>query len=286
MPARFVQTVVTSPPYFGLRDYDHPEQSGLEPSPDQYVANLVAVFREVRRVLSDDGTVWLNLGDSYARNPRRGGDGSTGKNPHSVRSGSSDNGVGRADRYGPFVKIEGLPEKSLIGIPWRVAFALQADGWTLRDEIIWSKPNAMPGSQKDRCTRSHEHIFMFSKNGRYYYDQEAIKEPAIWYNRSVDVKKGGFNGKYPETFRAIREFRTKRSVWSVSTQGYKGAHFATFPANLIEPCILAGAPVGGVVLDPFAGSGTTGMVARRNRREAVLIELNPDYVPMIRDRLK
>ena len=290
-----VHCVVTSPPYFGLRCYGHTGQIGLEETPDRYVAEMVAVFREVRRVLRDDGTVWLNLGDSYAT------------------------------RSGPDFK-----PKDLIGIPWRVAFALQADGWYLRQDVVWHKPNAMPSSVKDRCTRAHEYIFTLTKSARYYYDHEAIKTPpseallrqvAEGYKGSdtkdygaggaqsasgtktriieqarkkIDKQSGhgrqhaGFNGRWnatdPETRAALGA--NKRSVWTVTTKPFKGAHFATFPPDLIEPCILAGCPPGGVVLDPFGGSGTTAGVAAKHHRRSILCELNPDYVEMIRARVQ
>lgn len=280
LPARSVQTCVTSPPYFGLRDYGHTGQVGLEETPELYVARLVEIFREVRRVLRDDGTLWLNLGDSWAR---------TGGTDRVKNSGNTGYTLRTIDLI-PNRKQrapETLSDKNLIGIPWRVAFALQCDGWILRQDIIWAKPNPMPESVTDRCTKAHEYIFFLSKRKNYFFDARAIKEPAVWAGQREDKPQGSFTGKYGAgTFRAIRETRNKRSVWTVSTKPYKGAHFATFPPDLIEPCVLAGAPRGGIVLDPFAGSGTTGMVAKRHGREAILIELNPDYVPLIRERLR
>lgn len=279
-----VHTCVTSPPYFGLRDYGHGGQIGLEPTPDEFVTALVEVFREVRRVLQDDGTLWVNLGDSYARNPAKGGSGTpNGRNVPEMGYGG---GAGLP-----------LPEKNLIGIPWRVAFALQADGWYLRQDIIWHKPNPMPESVRDRCTKAHEYIFMLSKSPRYYFDHEAIKEPAKYApgkTKEVERPKGYYGGKWSDpsdgsrndgSFKAIRDFRNRRSVWTVPTRPYKGAHFATFPPDLIEPCVLAGAPVGGIVLDPFGGAGTTGLVAERTGRHSYLIELNPDYAAMAADRI-
>jgi DNA modification methylase len=282
-----IHCVMTSPPYYGLRNYKHPKQIGLESTPDQYVAALVGVFREVRRVLRDDGTVWINIGDSYSRVQPGRGDREFSRIPSDVeRLGSSDGYLGRAERPGIRLSAPGVSDKNLLGIPWMLAFALRADGWTIRDEIIWAKTNPMPESVKDRCTRSHETIFMLTKNGRYFYDQDAIKEPAIWSGKREPVKKGGFDGKFgAETFRAITSKRTKRYVWTVSTKAYRGAHFAVYPPDLIEPCILAGCPRGGVVLDPFAGSGTTAMVARRHGREAVLIELDPANRDLIEARL-
>ncbi len=279
LPSGSVHCCVTSPPYFGLRDYGVAGQIGLEQTPDEYVAEMVTVFREVRRVLRDDGTLWLNLGDSYAGSsiagaPRVGivpGEG--GK-----LQGRNRNGLGA---------IDGLKHKDLIGIPWRVAFALQADGWYLRQDIIWHKPNPMPESVTDRCTKAHEYVFLLSKSARYYYDHEAIKEPAIapgvrvatpyTANAVGSTSTTPYNGNQKDT-------RNKRSVWTVNTQPYSGAHFATFPQKLIEPCILAGCPAGGTVLDPFGGSGTTGAVASANGRSAILIELNSKYAELVNDR--
>ena len=248
-----VQTCVTSPPYFGLRDYGHDGQIGLETTPDDFTAAMVDIFREVRRVLRDDGTLWLNLGDSY--------------------------GAG----------------KQLLGIPWRVAFALQADGWYLRQDIIWNKPNPMPESVRDRCTKAHEYIFMFSKSSRYRFGSEAIKEPvapssAARLAQSTLAQQVGSTrvpGKTNGNMKAVGngETRNKRSVWTVTTKPYKGAHFATFPPDLIEPCILAGSRPGETVLDPFGGSGTTAGVAIKHGRKAVLCELNPEYAALVPDRI-
>lgn len=324
MEAGSVHTCVTSPPYFGLRDYGHGGQIGLEPTPEAFVTRLVEVFREVRRVLRNDGTLWLNLGDSY----------STG----------------------------GKAAKNLIGIPWRVAFALQADGWHLRQDIIWSKPNPMPESVTDRCTKAHEYIFLFSKSPRYFFDSMAIREPvaASTVERLAQAtlsRQQGSNrvpGKTNGNMKAVGggEFRNKRSVWTVTTKPFRGAHFATFPPDLIEPCVLAGAPekccsacgapwvreridtgqpdtshkgstftegktgardggnrtqqgirtvkvsgdlkstcscaatpINSVVLDPFGGSGTTADVAMRLGRNAIIAELNPEYARMATDRV-
>lgn len=275
-----VQTCVTSPPYWGLRDYGHGDQLGLEPTPEQYVANMVEVFREVKRVLRDDGTLWLNLGDTYSAQ-RWTGKGE-GQPINKKRDGHRDLNA---------VRESGLPPKNLVGIPWRVAFALQADGWVLRSEIIWAKPGVMPEPVTDRPTRSHEQIFLMAKSQNYFYDHEAIKEPAVTGSWDALPPIGGIkavgengNAKYSGNTPASDGMRNKRDVWTVSTKPYAGAHFATFPPDLIEPCILAGAPVGGVVLDPFGGSGTTGMVANRLGRRALLIELNPDYAAQIKQR--
>lgn len=284
MPDASVHTCVTSPPYFGLRDYGVDGQIGLEPTPEEYVARMVEVFREVRRVLRDDGTLWLNLGDSYARNPAKG--------QHKPgQSGSKnayvyDRGNGRASAT--FLG-GGLKEKDLIGIPWRVAFALQADGWYLRQDIIWHKPNPMPESVRDRCTKAHEYIFLLSKSPRYYFDHEAMREEAVKgaAGSSFNTGKTATHqlGRSSDKERTDDGKRNRRSVWTVATRPYKGAHFATFPPALIEPCILAGCPVGGTVLDPFGGAGTTGLVATQAGRNAVLCEINPEYVEMARKRI-
>lgn len=286
LPEGSVQMCVTSPPYFGLRDYGVEGQMGLEPTPDEFVAELVAVFREVRRVLADDGTLWLNLGDSYANDSKWGG--ATGGKAAKALHGQT--GVGRR-------KLQtGLKSKDLIGIPWRVAFALQADGWYLRQDIIWAKPNPMPESVRDRCTKSHEYVFLLSKGPRYYFDNEAIKEPLAETSLSrlaqnVDAQVGTTraygktNGNLKAQGNTETGLRNKRSVWTVTTKPFKGAHFATFPPDLIEPCILAGCAVGGTVLDPFFGAGTTGMVAQRLGRHAIGVELNAEYAAMARARI-
>lgn len=280
-----INTCVTSPPYWGLRDYGQEDQLGLEDTPEEFTDNMVKIFREVRRCLRDDGTLWLNLGDSYSSGGR------TTTTNQTLR-GSKDYG---ATRPKPSKNIK---PKDLIGIPWRVALALQADGWYLRQDIIWHKPNPMPESVKDRCTKAHEYIFLLSKKPRYYYDHEAIKEDAKSAGKKAmspqgwDISKGqGGHGAFHKDGRSneFYEFtqnpkKNKRSVWTVTTKPFKGAHFATFPQDLIEPCILAGCPEDGLVLDPFAGSGTTGLVANNHKRNAVLIELNPDYIKIIKER--
>lgn len=289
LPSESINTCVTSPPYFGLRDYGHDGQIGLEQTPDEFVAKLVEVFREVRRVLRDDGTLWLNLGDSYGS---AGGNTHAGFNARYHGTQSAEDKQGKAlDGVTNRKMLTGLKHKDLIGIPWRVAFALQADGWTLRQDIIWHKPNPMPESVKDRCTKAHEYIFLLSKGPRYYFDSEAMREPAI-YPAGTKGAKGsaeraaqqGVNARPPE-YKVYDGFRNRRSVWTVTTKPFKGAHFATFPPDLIEPCVLAGSPPGGVVLDPFGGSGTTGLVADRHGRNAILCELNPAYAAMARERI-
>jgi DNA modification methylase len=281
-----VHTCVTSPPYFGLRDYQMPGQIGLEDTPDAYVARLVEVFREVRRVLRDDGTLWLNLGDSYAGSGRGAWDA-----PSERKSNVKETYMPTRAESPTAGKTFGLKPKDLIGIPWRVAFALQADGWHLRQDIIWSKPNPMPESVKDRCTKAHEYLFLLSKGSKYYFDSEAMQEPGVIPAGTKGAKGSaeraalaGVNSRPPE-YKVYDGMRNRRSVWTVTTKPYKGAHFATFPPDLIEPCILAGCPPGGVVLDPFGGSGTTAGVALRHGRNAILCELNPDYDALIDARV-
>lgn len=378
MQDRSVHCCVTSPPYWGLRDYGVEGQIGLEETPEAYVARLVEVFREVRRVLRDDGTCWVNLGDSYANDTKWGG--TTGGKHVTALHGEN---VGRGKRN------TGLKAKDLVGIPWRVAFALQADGWYLRQDIIWAKPNPMPESVTDRCTKSHEYIFLLSKSARYFYDAEAIKESAGGWNgskfddaRDLEIRPNtgrgprfggnkfpdaGSDGPYSGNVYHPSGTRNKRSVWTVPSAPFKEAHFATFPPRLIEPCILAGVPkmacsacgapwvrvvekgapdmvhrkacgadatggyngtatkdyasggaqnasatkarilagmverktvgfrhtcecnadtIPGTVLDPFGGAGTTGLVAKRMMRRAILIELNPEYATMARKRIE
>lgn len=290
-----VQTCVTSPPYWGLRDYGNEAQLGLEKTPEEYVANMVSVFREVRRVLRDDGTLWLNLGDSYARaggwSNNNGLDGvKTRKESNRAMTNiGSDGGVSQK-------LAQGLKSKDLVGIPWRVAFALQNDGWYLRQDIIWAKPNPMPESVTDRCTKSHEYIFLLSKSERYYYDAKAIVEPVTedMARRSdaghtrgqgkLDASRNDAKTVRPKLIKG--NTRNKRSVWTVATKPFKGAHFATFPPALIEPCILAGSKTGDTVLDPFGGSGTTGQVSEALGRKWLLIELNGEYGNLCADRTR
>lgn len=257
LPDQSANCCVTSPPYWGLRDYGHDGQIGLEESPEIYVQKLAAVFREVRRVLRPDGTLWLNIGDSYnAYNGNRG--------PSASFQSTTEKALPSLPKgYG--LTCKELKNKDLVGIPWRVAFALQADGWYLRQDIIWHKPNPMPESVTDRCTKAHEYLFLLSKSERYYFDAEKIQEKTAF---------------------GVAEKRNKRSVWSVNVQPFHGAHFATFPPALIEPCILAGCPDGGTVLDPFGGAGTTGLVANRHNRRAIICELNPDYAQLAEARIR
>lgn len=350
--SKSVNCCVTSPPYWGLRDYGHEDQIGLERTPGDYVSTMVEVFREVWRVLRDDGTLWLNLGDTYNSNP------SWGRGTSTLQGRPQDQVPGKpAAGWFSHAKTDTLKSKDLVGIPWRVAFALQADGWYLRQDIIWHKPNPMPESVKDRCTKSHEYIFLFSKSERYYFDSDGIAEPAVALSDRLESgpllyggnKAAGYgirihsgraaqprshkgskftkgktakhqqnrsqseesrtNGKHSksnkqsagrrvlENLQKARdsgaphdqpfgETRNKRSVWTVTTKPYSGAHFAVFPPELIEPCVMAGCPEGGVVLDPFLGSGTTAEVAQRNGCRAIGCEINRDYVLLIIDRFK
>ena len=273
---------VTSPPYYGLRDYGGEEnQIGMEQSPEEYVEEMVKVFRKVRDCLADDGTLWLNIGDSYY-NYR-----SDGNYPQQSVSKTRQDLPQSTPVRGN--KLEGLKSKDLIGIPWMLAFALRADGWYLRQDIIWHKPNPMPESVKDRCTKSHEYIFLMSKSKNYYYDNEAIKEPAKdWGTR--DRSKGKYHnpgtGLQPHSgLTKSYSKKNKRSVWTVNKKPYKGAHFATYPEELIEPCILAGSEKGDIVLDPFMGSGTTAAVAKKNSRSYIGCELHEEYASLQTDRI-
>lgn len=328
LPNQSANMCVTSPPYFGLRDYGVPGQMGLEPTPDEYVAAMVAVFAEVRRVLRDDGTLWLNIGDSYAGSGRGGWNvpdevkvaaGIKQTYRPNVRPHSNSDKKNAVTKGAGEDRLFGCKAKDLIGIPWLLAFALRADGWYLRQDIIWSKPNPMPESVKDRCTKSHEYLFMLSKSPRYYYDAGAIAEDAIYagltgqdasgFKNAADFagkhaehnirgekrdkqrghsrRHAGFNERWDAMSKADQcgGKRNKRSVWNVATRPFEEAHFATFPPELIEPCILAGCPVGGAVLDPFGGAGTTGLVSDRLQRDAILIELNPEYAQMAERRI-
>lgn len=289
MPDESVHCCVTSPPYWGLRDYGVDGQIGLEPTPQDWVDRLVEVFREVRRVLRSDGTCWVNLGDCYAGQPNGG----QGKNGALATRSCAKDGI----RVGRGAGIpSGLKPKDLVGQPWRFAFAAQADGWWLRQDIVWHKPNPMPESVTDRCTKAHEYLFFLTKSERYWWDQEAIREPHVEPERSrlrTDYMESHGTKDRAGTAKMFamtrhREYnqagRNRRSVWTVPTAPYSEAHFATYPPDLIKPCILAGCPVGGTVLDPFGGSGTTGMVALELGRKAVLIELNPEYVKLIEQR--
>ena len=288
IPDGTVDCCVTSPPYYGLRDYGKEGQIGLEESPEEYIEKLVRVFREVKRVLKDDGTLWLNIGDSYAQRLRQSGEEYAGKLARASK-GQIKAGAKKAPT--------GFKEKDLIGIPWMLAFALRDDGWYLRQDIIWHKPNPMPESVKDRCVKSHEYIFLFSKKPRYFFDYMAIQEESKWNGKdkrsgkgriSYDGKrtKGGVEKtKAQQSFVSITGRRNKRDVWRVATRPYKEAHFATFPEQLIEPCILAGSRPDGIVLDPFFGSGTTGVVAEKYGRRYIGVELNEEYIELAKKRL-
>jgi len=310
LPDKSINCCVTSPPYWGLRDYGVEGQLGLEKTPEEYVQKMVEVFREVRRVLRDDGTCWINLGDTYAAGVLGPGSGK-----QTTNYGSCNGSHIEKPRLAPM----GLKPKDLVGIPWRVAFALQDDGWYLRQDIIWHKRNAMPESVKDRPTKAHEYIFLMSKSGRYYYDAESIKEksvsgdprrpyaPGQVDNRGNGHDRGGGSVRVPAGWKTgsgshgtihsegrSREVvyvdgftnRNKRSVWTIPTHPYPGSHFATFPPDLIKPCILAGCPENGITLDPFMGAGTTGVVCADLGRNYIGIELNPEYVRIANERIK
>lgn len=325
LPDESVNCCVTSPPYWGLRNYGHAKQIGQEKTPELYVEALRSVFAEVKRILRPDGTLWLNIGDSYA-NGGNGGGGSFAQNGNKGADLLADKNV--AARTGLLRCPKGYKPKDLIGIPWMVAFALRAGGWYLRSDIIWAKPNCMPESVTDRPTRSHEYIFLFSKSKRYYYDSEAIKEPPSpallkqiaegynghatkgfgegkaqhasatktrvidGYRKRIEKQRGhgrrhdGFSDRWDNLTKAEQQAcgANKRDVWTVSPANYPGAHFATYPPELIKPCVLAGCPSGGTVIDPFGGSGTTGQVALELGRKAILIELNPSYADLIANR--
>lgn len=282
------QTCVTSPPYYGLRDYGHDGQIGLEETPEEYIKAMVEVFRCVWDVLADDGTLWLNIGDSY------NGSGGQGTKPNIMTKEAAEGRGGKA------IKVDGIKPKDLIGIPWMLAFALRADGWYLRQDIIWHKPNPMPESVQDRCTKAHEYIFLLSKSQKYYYDRESIREEIKeTTNGKAGVRRSGDSktrsrehwGVPHNPENVIVEYdeikgANKRSVWTISTKPYEGAHFAVFPEELIEPCIMAGAPAGGIVLDPFMGSGTTAQVAQNLGRKYIGCELNPEYKPLQEKRLR
>jgi DNA modification methylase len=333
LPDQSIHTCVTSPPYFGLRDYGVDGQIGLEETPGELVARLVEVFREVRRVLRNDGTAWVNMGDSYAGSwgaqGRPQGDGQM-----SGRSVASARRINEHPRFQSGTGVRGremgMKSKDLMGMPWRLAFALQDDGWYLRQDIVWNKPNPMPESVRDRCTKSHEYIFLLSKSKKYFFDQQAILEPCSpntharlsqdvqaqigseraaggaksngnmkavarktngvgWgHGTDADERQRGRvkdNDSMDSALAIMPTERNKRSVWTVATHSFKGAHFATFPPNLIRPCVLAGSPRGGVVLDPFGGAGTTAVVAMQEGRKSVLCELNPDYAAMAERRI-
>ncbi len=297
----YIDSCITSPPYFGLRDYEAEGQIGQEESVDEYIEKLVLIFREVKRALRPDGTLWVNIGDSYAGS----GKGRMANGSHSKDNSKSSNYQNIANKTIFKSGYSGCKPKDLMGVPWLLALALRNDGWYLRQDIIWEKPNAMPESVKDRCTRSHEYIFMFSKSRNYYYDAEAIKEPCVNGDpRSPRGSRGtlaknaglrkqdaigksaytGFNERYSATEK--RNSRNKRDVWTVSTKGFKGAHFATFPEELIAPCVLASCRKGGIIYDPFFGSGTTGKVAKDNGRYFIGAEINANYAKIAAERTK
>jgi DNA modification methylase len=305
LPDASVHCCVTSPPYWGLRDYGHDGQIGLEATPEAYVARMVEVFREVRRVLRDDGTCWVNLGDSYNNaGSSKNGTGLDGKQRGGATGADGECGYKKRDlRHA--LKGSGIKHKDLCGIPWRVAFALQADGWWLRQDIIWHKPNPMPESVRDRCTKAHEYVFLMTKSERYWYDADAVKEEnADAYKTARQIirrapcktpiepttglpmrTQSAFHEVGKDAGRYSGQGRNRRSVWTVTTKPYSGAHFAVMPPDLVEPCIKAGCPEGGTVLDPFAGSGTTLAVAAELGRSAIGCELNPEYIALAEQRI-
>ena len=304
MPDESVDCCITSPPYWGLRNYGVNGQFGLEKTAKEYIAKMVEVFKEIKRVLKKEGTLWLNLGDSY----NGGGRGGIGCKNASLKEFTNTGTLTM-----PKVNMASdLKPKDLVGIPWRVAFSLQSDGWYLRQDIIWAKPNPMPESVTDRCTKAHEYIFLFAKSQKYYFDREAIKEKSVtnenrpdgiirdreynynsklqqmrkgksWHNHKNDLIAGQSQKK--DLPNLALSYRNRRSVWTINSHPFKGAHFATFPEDLVLPCILAGCPRGGVVFDPFSGAGTVGVVCKKNNRNFIGIELNPAYIEMARQRI-
>lgn len=286
LPDNSINCCITSPPYYGLRDYGNDRQIGLEDTPEEYIEKLVNVFHEVYRVLMPDGTLWINIGDSYAGSMK--GAAQFPDNAMNYKQGTNRGTLGKATLV---KQCTGCKPKDLIGIPWMLAFALRADGWYLRQDIIWNKPSVMPESVRDRCTKSHEYIFLLSKRRKYYFNAGEIAEPASTYNEIVrdrsTTKLNNTPGrsKMGGLVRNDYHTRNKRSVWTVATQPLREAHFATYPEKLIVDCIKAGCPEGGIVLDPFIGAGTTALVARKLNRNYVGFELNPDYVSLARRRV-
>lgn len=290
-----VQTCVTSPPYYGLRDYGVDGQIGLEQTPKEYIENMVDVFNHVKELLADDGTLWVNIGDSYSSHKdcksicQTLAKGTSRENAHAMDLGKS------RVRDTKMLKSQGLKNKDLIGIPWMLAFALREAGWYLRQDIIWHKPNPMPESVRDRCTKSHEYIFLLSKSPQYYFNNEAIKEPSIHAGRILNYDESKYkdeNGNVKKGYethvtgkREIKDTKNKRSVWVVTVKPYKGAHFATFPKELIEPCVLAGSRKNDIVFDPFMGSGTTAQVALKHGRQYLGCELNKEYEKLQQERI-
>jgi DNA modification methylase len=286
MKADSIDCVITSPPYWGLRDYDHKDQIGQEKTPEEYIKTMVKVFRETYRVLKPKGTLWLNIGDTYC-----------GSSPRITRGTASNNSTLEGGVQGKGyqcrgAKVKGLKSKDLVGVPWMLAFALRAEGWYLRSDIIWHKPSHLPESVMDRPTKSHEYIFLLTKSKEYFFDLEAYAEDLSskeqkWANNGGAVKSDQFNrsGKSTRRYGKMKGKKNRRTVWSVSPTPFPGAHFATYPVRLVEPCVLAGCPRGGVVLDPFSGAGTTGIAALKHGRNYIGIELNPEWVELSRKRI-
>ena len=288
-PEKSINCCITSPPYYGLRDYGVDGQIGNEESPEEYIEKLVSVFDEVKRVLTDDGVLWLNLGDCWAGSNQGAGT----KNPTAKQaSNHGTNYMTTENHKSKLAKLNGYKPKDLIGIPWLAAFALRDNGWYLRQDIIWAKGNPMPESVRDRCTKSHEYIFLLTKSRKYYFDNISIKEPCVSKqpagnkNNMNQGRKGKEGWSFNPENSIPKDGRNKRDVWTVNTKPCKEAHFATFPDTLIEPCVLAGCPENGIILDPFMGAGTTGMVAKRHNRNYVGIELNPEYIKIAENRIE
>ena len=294
MESESVDCCITSPPYFGLRDYGADDQIGLEDTPEEYISRLAAVFDEVRRVLKEDGTLWLNIGDSYAGSWK--GAAQDPENAARYKQGTNTGSL-NISKITSYYDSEIKP-KDLIGIPWMVAFELRRRGWALRQDIIWQKTNPMPESVKDRCTKSHEYIFLMAKGKHYYFDHSAMQEPSVCTKEQARVRKGRYGGNKntatPDKFNRTKSgkaynytgYRNKRDVWAVSTKPFKGAHFATFPPDLIKPCVEAGCKPGGIIIDPFFGSGTVGVVAVETDRHYIGIDINGEYIALAEDRIR
>lgn len=287
LPNKLVDCCVTSPPYWSLRDYGIKGQLGLERTPEEYVDKLVEIMNEVKRVLKDDGTLWLNIGDTFAGaglHPEVPAENSMQRSNHGSYLKPGNKTGSRKNSFKPRTIPIGLKPKDLIGLPWKLAFALRSDGWYLRQDIIWHKPNLMPEPVRDRCTKSHEYIFLLTKSKKYHFNKDAIKEVSQEGMHSASASPSNSKNKLRSSSKVL--YRNKRSVWTVANNPYKGAHFATFPEKLVEPCVLAGSRKNGTVLDPFAGSGTTGVVALKSNRKFIGVEINAKYARMATNRIR